>query len=99
MTLAKLKNNQDITYRIGRAGESGVIWYKWKTGKLYVSRRDVDLPKKYRNSAMGDSWKAGSILTLLPQGEFSAEFRGSEWSPEFKCFNAEDWYLEIKGLK
>lgn len=98
MTLSDLHNDQVVRYRIGRAGEARVNWGPWNKGPIYVARRQVDLPKKYRGTSPETHWRAGSILTLRPRNGVCAEFGGDDWSPEFRTFNCEDYYLEIEGL-
>lgn len=103
MKLDDLTNGQVVRYRIGRAGRNDVEWGPWKTGPLYVGRRDKDLPKKFRGRGYGygygDGWKAGAILTLTTMNDNCAEFGQNDWQRSSKVFNAEDWYLEIEGLE
>jgi len=93
--LASLQNNQSVRYRIGRAGRTDVEWEDWKEGPLYVEKRESDMPS-LKNRAR-DTWKAGSILMLIPIGENTAEFGQADYCGN-GVFCAEDYYLEIADL-
>ena len=90
--LAALSHHQVVRYRTGRAGRHAVEWEEWKEGPLHIQKREADAPK-LKNRAR-DTWKAGSILTLIPIGENTAEFGQGDYCGD-GVFCAEDYYLEI----
>lgn len=96
MKLDELANDVVVEYRIGRAGSEGVVWEPWTKGPLYVAKREQDLQKNRR--AAGDSWKAGSIVTLTPRNTATADFHQDDYCGA-GVFCSEDYYLEIGGLR
>lgn len=92
-TIRSLENNQIVKYRLGRAGTSAPIWGDWKTGKIFVQKRNSDyLPAKKQSRT---SWQAGAVLIVTPQDENTAEFREEDFSFEFNTFCCENFYFEI----
>jgi len=91
MTLAELKDGQEVRYPRGRPGEDGVIWNTWSTGTLYVRR--VDRTIKSRGVVKGQ-------LAILAIRELStwAEYNEDSWSSVYRVFECEGYYLQIEGL-
>jgi len=96
MDLKDLEDQIEVKYRTGRAGRTSVEWNPWRVGKLYVQKRQEDVPKLKRRGPM--TWQAGSILTLTPTDEVTAEYGQGDYCGE-GIFCAEDYYLEIEGLR
>jgi len=96
MKLSDLHTNQIVTFRIGRAGKSNVIWGEWQQGYIYVARRLTSLPNKLKTRTNAPN--VGDIITICPKDIVCAEFSQGDYFPEFHCFNCEDWYFEIKEL-
>lgn len=98
LTLDCLYNDMEVTYRTSdsynsRSGEP--FWSDWESGKLYLMRREKDLPKRERGYR--DDWKSGAIIGIAV-GD-SAEFKQSDYQEAFGFFdNGEGWKLQIKGL-
>lgn len=95
MTTRELSSEQPVRYRLGKAGESQCEWQDWTVGKLYIARRDKDLPSKLRN--LCSYWRAGDITTLAVQDRSWAEFTEGDYigGGMFMC---EDYLIEIEGL-
>jgi hypothetical protein len=94
MTPEELQNGQAITFRTGLAGRTGVIWGPWRTGVLYLVRRETALKRKNPQP----SHLAGAILTLTVLDVHTAEFSQDDYCGE-GVFNSEEYYLEIEGLR
>jgi hypothetical protein len=101
MELKDLNNETIYTIRVGRAGETDVTWAPWGKSKLYVGRRESDLPKRLASRAKGYG-KKGDIIELTPVGE---DMSHSGWATYTQrdymgngVFLIEDWYMEIQGL-
>ena len=101
MKLSELKDGQIVKYRIGRYVEDlpEPKWSQWKTGPLYIHRRTSLPPKAFRTDA--NNWRIGDIITITIKDDNSEvpAFGQSDFSTKYKCFNCEDWYLEIEGLE
>lgn len=89
MKLCDLQDNQRITFRLGRAGESRVKWGFWQNGDLYLARRET--------ACKGHP--AGEILTLAIREVVWAEYGQDDFDSTFNIFVNEDYYLEIQGLE
>lgn len=98
MTINELQDQQEVRYRLGRAGDgwsTGPSWKPWTTGKLFVNRREHDLPAAQRQRC--GYWRAGDILGLTVRDIGWAEYVQTDYQGN-GLFVAEDYYLEIEGL-
>lgn len=89
--IRSLHNGQIVRYKFSHNGK----WSEWFIGALYVQKREVDLPKKYRKNIIGDSWKAGSVLIVTPKNHCTAEFGENDYIEEFDEFNCEEYNFKI----
>jgi hypothetical protein len=98
IALPNLNNDLEVRYRIGRAGRHSVDWEPWTTGKLYVRRREKDLPKRMRWGCA--NWKAGKILTITVRDPSKCwcEYSEADYVGDGVFLN-EDYYLEVEGLR
>ena len=98
MKVAELQDQQEVRNRIGRAGDgdaTGPSWRPWDTGKLFVNRREKDLPARLRGRCA--YWAAGDITGLTIRDKGWAEYTQADYQGN-GLFLAEDYYLEIEGL-
>jgi len=95
MSIADLKDYQQVTYRLGRAGNSKVIWEPWSIGHLFVNRREHDLPARFAKRCA--YWRAGDIMGLTIRDKGWAEYTQADYQGN-GLFLAEDYYLEIEGI-
>ena len=94
MTLADLKNNQEIEFQLGLHGISRITWGKWLKGNLYLVRREKDHPNKSARNRL-----SGQILTLTIAENTCPDFGEDDFLNDFGYFSCEDWCLRIKGLE
>lgn len=83
-----------VTYRLGRAGRHDVKWGPWKTGPMYVRRREV----AFKKNSTRASHKQNAIIELTPADDITASFTIDDYDPAHKVFCCEDYYLEIKDF-
>lgn len=93
--IRELYNGQIARYRIGRAGDEDVIWEDWKIGPLYVQKREIEMPKKFRHRVHAPMYEKGAVLIVTPQNESTAEYSEIDYSYQFDVFNCEDYYFQI----
>lgn len=95
ITLENIQNGDSVRFRIGRAGETDVVWENWQEGPIYVQRREHPLPNRLRDPCR-PSHNQGAIITLTPTMANTAEFSADDLSdgPEI-VFCCEDYYLQL----
>lgn len=96
-TLRRIRSLEDgdcATYRCGVYGRNGIEWGNWKTGYLYVVKREVNLPRRIWRNRPGYGWQAGALLILAVHHD-SGEFREEDYSPGNDAFAAEENVLQI----
>lgn len=91
--LRALEHGQVARYRTGIAGRTEPEWGNWKSGPLFVQKREGELPKRYGRN--GTRWQDGALLILCPHEDVTAEYSEEDYSPEYDCFNNEEYYLQI----
>lgn len=98
LDLTKLKDGQTVKYRTARSdGSNRPGWSQWKTGTLYLQRRETPLPKKYRRGQTNNpEHEAGAIITLAIREIGWAEYSQNDYEPEFNTWSCEDYELEIQ---
>jgi hypothetical protein len=95
MNLSDLNSNNEVRYRTGMAGQNDVDWNQWKQGRLFIERRETDLPGNLRKRCR--YWKKGDIVSLTPEGMGWATYTQGDYCDN-GVFSAEEYYLEIEGL-
>jgi hypothetical protein len=95
ITLENLQNDDNVRFRIGRAGLDDIVWQNWQEGPMYVQRREKSLPKKIHDSRR-QSHNVGAIITITPKMANTAEFSADDLNEEGEIvFCCEDYYMQI----
>lgn len=92
-TLANIQHGDVVKYRIGRGGPHDVNWKPWKTGPMYVVRRENTIKGGKRRSH-----RKGEIIQIFPMNDDSAEFSIEDYCHFTKCFCFDDYYLQLDIL-
>lgn len=94
VSLANIKSDDIVKYRIGMAGRHDVDWGEWKTSNsIYVLRRE----KTIRKPSSQKHHIAGQIVTLTILNEICPDFSIDDLCEEKDAiiFNVEEYYLQL----
>lgn len=97
MKVNDLQADVEYTIRLGKPGPEDVIWGEWHKAKLYLQRA----PKDYRPKSY-NGVKKGELVTIAvasgPHARAWAEYGKHSYSEQYKVFETEGYYMQIKEL-